>query len=53
MDNSIKLVLKIDDVEIERVSIVTILEQMEYNKWNNPSLLIIGNVELRLERERE
>ena len=54
MDRNIKLVLKIDGIEVERIAIVSILYQMEDdNEWNNPHLLTIGNVELVLEREKD
>lgn len=53
MDRNIKLVVKIDGKEVERSSIVALLEQMEYNKWNNPPIMTIGNLELRLIREKD
>ena len=53
MDRNIKLVIKVDGKEIESVSVVSILEQMERNKWNNPLLLRFDNLELRLKRTKE
>lgn len=53
LDRNIKLIILVDGKEIESVSVVSILEQMEDNEWDNPCLLTMGNLELRLKRTKE
>lgn len=52
MDRNIKLIIKVDGKILETSSIVSLLYQMEYNKWNKAPLLTIGNLELSLKRTK-
>jgi len=53
MDRNIKLIVKIDGKIIETSSIVSLLEQMEYNEWKKSPIMTIGNLELSLKRKKD